>query len=350
MGQVLHGSARTTAAVRHAIQHSQESLQSLASRYSINPKTVAKWRKRPGVQDARMGPEPVSTVLTAEQEAIAVAFRRHTLLALDDCLYALQATIPHLSRSALHRCFQRHGISRLPLSEEGQSPPKKKFKDYPIGYLHVDFAQQVQTEEGRQYLFVAIDRTSKVAFAELHPRAKRVVAAEFLRRVLDKLPYKVHTVLTDNGVQFTPQVHQFLPGGHSVDRICREHGVEQRLTKPAHPWTNGQVERLNRTIKEATVQRFHYQTTDELNEHLQVCWLAYNHAKRLKPCAGLLHTNSSVRSGNRTRLSLPVTPPTSRWDYTPSVCVHCCQQQRKTLTAPEGLAPASKGHGVRNSR
>lgn len=234
MGQVLHGSARTTAAIRRAIQHSQESLQSLAARYGINPKTVAKWRKRPDVVDARMGPEPASTVLTAEQEAIAVAFRRHTLLPLDDCLYALQATILHLSRSALHRCFQRHGISRLPLSEDGQSPPKKKFKDYPIGYLHVDFAE-VQTEEGRQYLFVAIDRTSKVAFAELHPRAKRVVAAEFLRRVLDKLPYKVHTVLTDNGVQFTPQAHQFLPGGHSFDRICREYGVEHRLTKPAHP-------------------------------------------------------------------------------------------------------------------
>ena len=82
-----------------------------------------------------------------------MAFRRHTLLALDDCLYALQATIPHLFRSALHRCFQRHGISRLPLSVEGQSPTKKKFKDYPIGYLHVDFAE-VQTEEGKQYLFV----------------------------------------------------------------------------------------------------------------------------------------------------------------------------------------------------
>ena len=129
MRQVLHGSARTTAAVRRASHHSQESLQNLAMRYRINPKTVATWRRRPTTTDARMGPQPVSTVLTAEQEAIAVAFRRHTLLPLDDCLYALQATIPHLSRSALHRCFQRHGISRLPLNEDGQSPPKKKFKD-----------------------------------------------------------------------------------------------------------------------------------------------------------------------------------------------------------------------------
>lgn len=168
MGLILHGSARTTAAVWHAIQRSQESLQALAKHHGINPKTVAKWRKRPTVQDARMGPVASSTVLTAEAEAIAIAFWRHTLLPLYDCLYALQATIPQLSRSALHRCFQRHGVSCLPLTEGGVSEPKKKFRDYPIGYLDVDFAE-VQTEESCQYLFVAIDRTSKVAFAELQP-------------------------------------------------------------------------------------------------------------------------------------------------------------------------------------
>ena len=78
----------------------------------MKPKTVAKWHKRPGVRDARMGPGPASTALGAEQEANAVAFRRHALPALDACLYALQPTIPQLSRSAPHRCFQRHGISR----------------------------------------------------------------------------------------------------------------------------------------------------------------------------------------------------------------------------------------------
>ena len=90
MGQVLHGSATTTEAVRRAIQHSQESLMVLAARYGINPKTVAKWRKRAHVTDARMGPKEVrSTVLSVEKEAAVVAFRRHTLLPLDDCLYAL---------------------------------------------------------------------------------------------------------------------------------------------------------------------------------------------------------------------------------------------------------------------
>ena len=285
MGQVLHGSARTTSAIRAAIQRSQASLQTPANRHGIKLKTAAKWRKRPTTTDVSMGPTPVPTVLTVEHGAIVVTFRKHTLLPLDDCLCALQATIPHLSRSALPRCFQRHGISRLPSSEDGQSPSKKKFKDCPIGYLHVDLAE-VQTKEGHQYLFAAIDRTSKAAFAELHSRAKRVVAAGLLRRVLDKLPYRVHTVLTDNGEQFTPQPHQFLPGGHRFDRICREYGVEHRLTKPAHPWTNGRVERMNRTPEEANVRRYHYQTAAELNKHLQAFLLVYNHTKRLKTLRG----------------------------------------------------------------
>ena len=170
MGQILHGSATTTEAIRRAIQNSEESLRALAGRYGINQKTVAKWRKRTSVADLPTGPkEPKSTVLTLDEEAIIVAFRRHTLLPLDDCLYALQPTMPHLTRSSLHRCLQRHGISRLP-EVDGDKPAKKKFKAYPLGYFHVDIAE-VQTAEGKLYLFVAIDRTSKFAFVELHQKA-----------------------------------------------------------------------------------------------------------------------------------------------------------------------------------
>ena len=130
MGQVLHGSATTTEAIRRAIQNSQESLRTLANRHGINQKTVAKWKKRATASDLKTGPkEPKSTVLTVEDEAIVVAFRKHTLLPLDDCLYSLQATIPHLTRSSLHRCLQRHGISRLPDVEEEKSG-KRKFKAY----------------------------------------------------------------------------------------------------------------------------------------------------------------------------------------------------------------------------
>ena len=174
IGQVLHGSATTTEAVRRAIQVSEESVRALARRHGISPTTVQKWRKRRTTADARMGPkEARSTTLSPEQEAMAVAFRRHTLLPLDDCLYALQPSIPGLTRSGLRRCFARHGISRLPPAEGGGTVGKR-FKAYPLGYFHLDIAE-VRTEQGKLHLFVAIDRTSKFAFARLHEKATRRV-------------------------------------------------------------------------------------------------------------------------------------------------------------------------------
>src|ERR687885_2267123 len=189
MGQVLHRSARTTEAVRRAIQHSQASLRALAKRYGVNPKTVAKWRARASVADQRTGPkDPHSTVLSPEDEAIIVAFRRHTLLPLDDCLYALQPTLPSLTRSSLHRCLQRHGISRLP-ETDGNKPQRSRFKHYPIGFFHIDIAE-VRTEQGKLHLFVAVDRTSKFAFAELHEKATRRVASNFLRALVAAGPHQ----------------------------------------------------------------------------------------------------------------------------------------------------------------
>ncbi len=295
MGQVHHGSATTTEAIRRAIQHSQESLRALSRRYGINPKTVSKWKSRAAVADQRTGPkDPRSTVLSPEEEAIVVAFRRHTLLPLDDCLYALQATIPLLTRSSLHRCLQRHGISRLP-EVESEQPSKRKFKAYPIGYFHIDIAE-VRTEEGRLYLLVAIDRTSKFAFVELHQKITTRVAGDFLRHLIAAVPYKVHTVLTDHGIHFTtpsnktsaaPLIKEAIERGetvwaHAFEYACARNDVGHRLTKPRHPWTNGQVERMNRTIKDATVKRYHYESHDQLRQHLADFVSAYNFGRRLK--------------------------------------------------------------------
>ena len=291
MGQIRHGSATTTHAVRAAIQRSQASAAELSRSYGINPKTVLKWRKRTTVEDFKTGPkEPRSTVLREEEEAIIIAFRRHTLLALDDCLYALQPTIPHLTRSSLHRCLQRHGISRLP-DVAGDKPSKKKFKAYAIGYFHIDLAE-VQTAEGKLHLYVAIDRTSKFAFVQLVGRATTRTASDFLEALVAAVPYEIHTVLTDNGIQFA-DIPKNRNGptarfrGHPFDRACWRHGIEHRLTKPKHPWTNGQVERMNRTIKEATVKRYHYDSHDQLDRHIGDFVAAYNFARRLKTLRGL---------------------------------------------------------------
>ena len=141
MAPGLHGSARTTPRVRAELQRAQATTRALAARYGLNPKTVAKWRGGPRPPTRPMGPaRPRSTVLTEAEEAIVVEFRRRTLLPLDDVLGCLRETIPRLTRSALHRCLVRHGISRLPDDDERASK-RRRFAETKIGYVHIDVCE-----------------------------------------------------------------------------------------------------------------------------------------------------------------------------------------------------------------
>src|SRR3712207_2147033 len=289
MAAGLHGSARTTPRVRAELQASQESTRALAARHGLNPKTVAKWRGRTGTADAPMGPRQArSSVLTEAEEAIVVESRRRTLLPLDDVLGCLRGAIPKLSRSALRRCPVRRGISRRPRDEENASK-RGRFTATAIGYVHIDVCE-LRLSEGRLFMFLAIDRVSKFAHVAFHDANTKMNGAAFLREVVAAFPYRLHTVLTDNGMAFAdlpknrgrhPEIEAVF-GGHIFDRVCREHGIEHKLTKPYHPWTNGQAERMNRTVKDATIKVFHYPDLEALRAHVLAFVAAYNFAKHLK--------------------------------------------------------------------
>jgi transposase InsO family protein len=234
-----------------------------------------------------MGPrQPRSSVLTEAEEAIVVEFRRRTLLPLDDILGCLRETIPALSRSALHRCLVRHGISRLPRDEEKASK-RKRFAETTIGYVHIDVCE-LRLAEGKLFMFLAIDRVSKFTHVAFLVANTKMNGAAFLREVVAVFPYSIHTVLTDNGMAFAdlPQNRsgptRCYLGAHIFHRVCREHGIEHRLTKPYHPWTNGQAERMNRTVKDATIKAFHYPDFNALKAHVLAFVTAYNFAKHLK--------------------------------------------------------------------
>ncbi len=114
-----------------------------------------------------------------------------------------------------------------------------------------------------------------------------MIAAQFPRNLVATVPYTIHTILTDNGIQFTNHAHHKYACHHISDRLCDEHSIEHRLTKVKHPWTNGQVERMNRAIKEATVKRYHYDSHDQLRQHPGDFVAAYNFGRRLKALKGL---------------------------------------------------------------
>jgi transposase InsO family protein len=82
-----------------------------------------------------------------------------------------------------------------------------------------------------------------------------MVAAQFLRHVVATVPYKIHTVLTDHGSQFTNRKRAPYACPQMFERVCQESRSEHRLTTTTQPWTNGPVERRNRTLKDATVKK-----------------------------------------------------------------------------------------------
>jgi transposase InsO family protein len=168
----------------------------------------------------------------------------------------------------------------------------------------------VRIAEGKLYLFVVIDRTSKFAFVELVERAGMRAAVTFLQALIAAVPYRIHIVLTDNGIQFAdlPKNRRGPTArfrGYPFDRVCLLHGIDHRLTQPNHPWTNRQVERMNRTIKEATVQRYHYDSHAQLRTHLANFVAAYNFAKRLKTLGGLTTYGFICKCWQKIPIDLP---------------------------------------------
>lgn len=279
----MHGSATTTPAIRRAIQTSPASIRNLAAKYGINPKTVVKWKSRPFQSELPMGPGKNRVrSLSREEEGTCIGFRIQTLLPLDDCLYALQLIIPQLTRSGLHRLYQRHGISRLP-----DIPNSTMVNNYPgdarIGSFFVN-AADIRTGDGRATMFFAFDRTSKFAFAKLYERADPSNGPAFLNTLVAGIPYSIETILTGEHPIFTARR---TPNPRSFADTCRRHRIRHEILPLDQPWQirrayNGSVDNRRSADK-----AFHYQSHAHLQEHFLTFFDTYNFERRLKTLRGL---------------------------------------------------------------
>ncbi|MCF7990471.1 MAG: IS481 family transposase [Thiohalocapsa sp.] len=282
----LHKNARTTPAIRRELQSSDAPTSVLARQYNLSEETVRKWRTRAHVQDASHWPHRLQTTLTPAQEVLVVELRKTTLLPLDDLLAVVREFInAGVSRSGLDRCLRRHGVANLAALRPKQEPPRapaKGFKAYTPGFVHVDvkYLPQMPDEDQRTYLFVAIDRATRWVYLERLPDKSAKSATAFLKRLLAAAPFKLRTLLTDNGKEFTDRFcatgERKPTGRHPLDRLCAEQHIEHRLIKPARPQTNGMVERFNGRIAEVLATT-RFRTGEHLDDTLQRYATLYNH-------------------------------------------------------------------------
>ena len=253
----LHANATTTPKTRAYIQTSAASAAALAEELGVSETTIRRWRGRTQTTDRSHAPHRINTGMSDLEERLAVELRASVGLSLDDALEVLRRCIkPDLSRSALHRCWKRHAISARP--KAARERPAAFATDQPAGFIHVDVKYLTALGGRRDYAYVAIDRATRFVYVEVLPDRKGATAAAFLKRFLRAFPYPVHTVLTDNGSEFTDRFAvdkkgkpEDRPSGtHPFDKLCAAGAIKHRLARPFRPQTNGMVERFNRRIQE----------------------------------------------------------------------------------------------------
>ncbi len=207
----IHPQARTTPKIREEIKASTLSERALAKKYNVARSTVRKWKSRTHTQDLSHQPHQLATTLTAAEERVVVEIRKLTLLSLDDLLVITREFVnAKASRSGLLRCLTRHGVNNLKtmeraLNADAGEKKKKSFKDYEPGFIHVDikYLPKMPDEAQRRYLFVAIDRATRWVFINIYPDQTEASAVDFIGRLKQHCPFKIKTILTDNGTQFT---------------------------------------------------------------------------------------------------------------------------------------------------
>ena len=231
MTRKLHPCARTNAALRREIQESSETNKALAVRLGRNIKTIAKWRSRATTSDARKGPRPASTVLSATEEALIIVFRKHTRFTLDVCLAHLKPRIPALTRSALHRCFKRYRVSRIPKGL-AEIPPNFGLRGQSA---HFTIEVCPMPGEAGDYLYAAINQT-RFVFAKVMKGVSPYDAADFLEDLRKAAPAGVSSVITSDHQAFghpegQPWEPKFPQRIHPFVKACRASGIGRTVEK-----------------------------------------------------------------------------------------------------------------------
>ena len=289
-----HPRARLTVEQRREIRENKENLtlKELAKKYNVSIPTIRKWKNRENPYDKKHGTKDLykhHISITPIEEHIICEIRKTTLLPLDDLLEIVNAIGIKISRSALDRTLRRNGISNLremisSLDEKTQKEIKE-FKKYPPGFIHIDIKVLPKIEDERKYLYVAIDRATRMVYVEIRDKKDAKTSSEFLKNVIDYFPFKIEKILTDNGGEFTNKSHykykqqneNITPKPHLFDLICQKHNIEHRLTKPYTPQTNGMVERFNKKVQENVLDMVKFESINELKQMIYTYVYKYNY-------------------------------------------------------------------------
>ena len=282
MGQTYHANAKTNVTIRSMIKNSIESSEVLSSRFGVSSNTINKWARRTLQTDKSSTPIQIKYALSEFTKTLIVGIRTSTWLPLDEILDMVSTNENPISRSSIYRLLVKEKINIVPQEKKDKA---HKFKAYEPGYLHIDVTYLPKFNGSSSYLYVAIDRATRLMYFAVYQNKTAENTQFFMDKCLAFFPFHITHVLTDNGLEFTNRLIMSKKGNlctkpSLLDVKCIKNDIDHRLTKPSTPQTNGMVERVNGTIKNNTILKNEYQNVIEMNKDLIAFLCFYNLFRR----------------------------------------------------------------------
>ena len=254
MQQVYHSNAKTNLNIRSQIQNKTDTNSDLALRFGVSEQTVSKWKNRDFQNDVSSRPLNIKYSLSELERAMAISLRTSSWSSIDEVWENLLEVNPTISRSSIYRCFVNEKINQTPTEHKEKA---KKFKEYEPGYLHIDVTYLPKFNGKSSYLFVAIDRCTRLMTYAVYENKTAESTEDFMDKCFNFFPFYITHILTDNGLEFTNRLLKSKTGNacqklSKMDVKCIKNNIEHRLTEPFTPKTNGMVERVNGIIKSNT--------------------------------------------------------------------------------------------------
>jgi transposase len=290
----LHANATTTPRTRSYIQSSQKTAIELAEELGVAVTTIYRWRNRCEVADRSHTRHNLHQSTSLEEEALIAGLRRDVGLSIDDITEVMNRCLNiKLSSSSVGRCLRRLGVKKGPVRDQDTNTVKP-FKPTTFGYVHIDLKQLTKLNGKLSYIFVAIERTTRFVYVQMIARKDRGSVKQCLEGFLKAFAYPVHTILTDNGSEFTDRFSDDMKGKtkgnpsgkHPFDLVCKQNSIKHKLTRPYRPQTNGMVERFNRRLAEAIRSarpyrkaKNRFETHQQRNEFVQNFVHGYNRTR-----------------------------------------------------------------------
>jgi transposase len=239
--------ARRLATIRHA-QELTGNVAATCRYYGISRQAFYKWLRRyeelgvEGLRDRSRRPHVSPNATSAEVVGKILYLRKHYHFGPHRiAMYLKRYHDVVISPSGVWRILRRLGMNRLPASQRYRRHVDrwKRYEKPLPGHrvqLDVKFIAPLAGSRRKHYQFTAIDDCTRIRVLRIYDRLDQKRAIQFVDYVLEKLPFKVEVIQTDNGAEFGSQFHY-----HVLDA-----GIGHVYIKPRTPRLNGKVERSHR--------------------------------------------------------------------------------------------------------